>query len=84
MRIYFKSGCQNSKNVLPSTSGASVCGDKSLWSYGIGSDNTTRGPFGGTGYSEWPAIPLITSKTIDASTNAEGKLNVKIAVKAVK
>jgi len=46
-----------------------------------GQDGTPIGIKGGTGFSEWPSIPRITSKTIDSSTDAEGKINVKIAVK---
>lgn len=48
----------------------------------LGSDGTPIGPYGGTGFSEYPAIPRITSKTIDANSDAEGKINVKITVKA--
>ena len=48
----------------------------------IGSDGTPVGPYGGTGFSEYPAIPRIISKTIDSNSDAEGKINVKITVKA--
>ena len=48
----------------------------------VGSDGTPIGPYGGTGFSEYPAIPRITSKSIDANSDAEGKINVKITVKA--
>ena len=47
----------------------------------LGQDGKPVGINGGTGFSVWPAIPRITSKTIDSSTDAEGKINVKIAVK---
>lgn len=47
----------------------------------LGQDGKPVGINGGTGFSKWPAIPRITSKTIDSSTDAEGKINVKIAVK---
>ena len=47
-----------------------------------GSDGTPVGPYGGTGFSEYPAIPRIISKTIDSNSDAEGKINVKITVKA--
>jgi hypothetical protein len=40
------------------------------------------GPEGGTGYKLYPAIPRIISKQIDRQTNAEGKINVNIQVKA--
>ena len=39
-------------------------------------------PYSGTGFSFYPNIPRITSKTIDSNTDADGKLNVKITVKA--
>lgn len=48
----------------------------------LGSDGTVIGPYGGTGFSEYPAIPRIISKSIDSNSNAEGKINVKITVKA--
>ena len=48
----------------------------------LGSDGTAVGPYGGTGFAEYPAIPRITSKMIDSNSNAEGKINVKITVKA--
>lgn len=48
----------------------------------IGNDGTAVGPYGGTGFSEYPAIPRIISKTIDSNSDAEGKINVKITVKA--
>ena len=48
----------------------------------LGSDGTPIGPYGGTGFFEYPAIPRITSKSIDANSDAEGKINVKITVKA--
>lgn len=47
-----------------------------------GSDGTAVGPYGGTGFSEYPAIPHIISKSIDSNSDAEGKINVKITVKA--
>ena len=48
----------------------------------LGSDGTVVGPYGGTGFSQYPAIPRIISKSIDSNSNAEGKINVKITVKA--
>ena len=47
-----------------------------------GDDGTPVGPYGGTGFSPYPAIPRIVSKEIDGSTNDEGKINVKIDLKA--
>lgn len=47
-----------------------------------GNDGTPIGPNGGTGFSQYPAIPRIISKNIDGKTNDDGKINVKIEVKA--
>lgn len=49
---------------------------------GLGMDGTVRGPHGGTGFVEYPNIPRITGRTIDSQVDEEGKLNVKISVKA--
>lgn len=46
-----------------------------------GEDGTPVGPYGGTGFSQYPAIPRVISKNIDTHTNDEGKINVKIQVK---
>lgn len=47
-----------------------------------GDDNTKVGPEGGSGYKLYPAIPRIISKSIDRQTDAQGKINVNIQVKA--
>ncbi len=47
-----------------------------------GDDGTVVGPYGGTGFSQYPAIPRIISKDIDGKTDDDGKINVKIEVKA--
>ena len=47
-----------------------------------GNDGTPIGPYGGTGFSQYPAIPRVISKNIDGKTNDEGHINVKIEVKA--
>lgn len=49
---------------------------------GVGSDGTPRGPFGGSGFTDHPSIPRITSREIGVNPDAEGKLNVKITVSA--
>lgn len=49
-----------------------------------GDDGTVVGPYGGTGFSQYPAIPRIISKDIDGKTDDDGKINVKIEVKAEK
>lgn len=83
--LNFHNGCVNEGNKI---------GDMSILDYGkcqypahpidapLGSDGTVVGPYGGTGFSEYPAIPRIISKSIDSNSNAEGKINVKITVKA--
>jgi hypothetical protein len=48
----------------------------------LGDDGKKVGPEGGTGYKLYPAIPRIISKQIDRQTDAEGKINVNIQVKA--
>lgn len=82
--VYYTSGCQyagNSKktrsSVVSGTPYPAV-----LTNPGYGQDGTLRGPQGGTGFSFYPSIPRVTSKTIDSNTDADGKLNVKITVKA--
>lgn len=49
---------------------------------GIGDDGTPVGTYGGIGFSKYPAIPRLVSKTIDGYTNDEGKINVKVEVAA--
>lgn len=48
----------------------------------LGSDGTPRGPLGGTGFTDHPSIPRITSRKIDTNPDADGKVNVKITVSA--
>lgn len=48
----------------------------------LGDDNTKVGVEGGSGFKLYPAIPRILTKKIDRQTNAEGKINVSITVKA--
>lgn len=82
--VYYKSGCQNAGNTKKARSSI-VSGTQYpavLTNPGYGQDGTLRGPQGGTGFSFYPSIPRITSKTIDSNTDADGKLNVKITVKA--
>lgn len=50
----------------------------------LAKDKTYRGPAGGIGVSDYPAIPRIVNKTIDSNTDSEGKLNISITVKAEK
>lgn len=49
---------------------------------GVGMDGTSRGPSGGSGFSEYPSIPRIIEKEISSHTNDEGKISVKLTVKA--
>lgn len=83
-KVYYKSGCQNAGNTKETRSYV-VSGTQYpavLTNPGYGQDGTLRGPQGGTGFSSYPSIPRVTSKTIDSNTDADGKLNVKITVKA--
>ena len=87
--VTFPSGCINSGNINDKNYSAYyTTSDKSYpapqmkaGATALGQDGTPIGIYGGTGFSEYPSIPRITSKTIDSSTDAGGKLNVKIAVK---
>ena len=82
--VYYRSGCQNAGNTKKTRSSV-VSGTQYpavLTNPGYGQDGTLRGPQGGTGFSSYPIIPRVTSKTIDSNTDADGKLNVKITVKA--
>lgn len=82
--VYYNSGCQNAGNTKTTRSSV-ISGTQYpavLNNPGNGQDGTLRGPQGGTGFSFYPSIPRITSKTIDSNTDADGKLNVKITVKA--
>ncbi|MBQ5913257.1 MAG: hypothetical protein IIW93_09225 [Bacteroidaceae bacterium] len=83
-KVYYTSGCQNAGNTKEKR-GFVVSGTQYpavLTNPGYGQDGTLRGPQGGTGFSPYPSIPRVTSKTIDSNTDADGKLNVKITVKA--
>lgn len=82
--VYYYSGCQNegNKKLDRSTAISGTQYPAVLNNPGNGQDGTLRGPQGGTGFSFYPNIPRITSKTIDSNTDADGKLNVKITVKA--
>lgn len=81
-QVYFAPGCQNYSNIL-TNSGSILTEDQypsSPTSPDNGQDGTLRGPKGGTGFKYYPEIPRITSSTIDANTDSDGKLNVKINV----
>ena len=43
----------------------------------LGSDGTAVGPYGGTGFSEYPAIPRIISKSIDSTAMPKVRLMLK-------
>lgn len=85
LTLEFKTGCVNEKNekfrYLPTEKLNEYPAHIIIETF-FGSDRTPVGPYGGTGFSEYPAIPRITSKSIDANSDAEGKINVKITVKA--
>ena len=83
--VYFAAtGCVNSGNVIKTYTelfdGKEKYPAKPL-NAPNGDDGTIVGPYGGTGFSQYPAIPRIISKNIDTHTNDEGKINVKIQVK---
>ena len=84
LTLEFQTGCVNEKNAkagyLPTEKFLEYPAYPTYRT--VGSDGTPIGPYGGTGFSEYPAIPRITSKSIDANSDAEGKINVKITVKA--
>ena len=80
IKLKFPTGCQHSGN----TSKAYEEMQKILtWNtYPAKPNRSGYAPLTGTGFSEWPAIPRVTSSTIDAHTDVEGKINVNITVKA--
>ncbi len=85
IELDFKEGCVNIGNGRLSDS--EVFNDEENYpanpkNVPNGDDGTPVGPYGGTGFSQYPAIPRIISKDIDGKTNDEGKINVKIEVKA--
>ena len=84
--IYFSAtGCVSSGNIIKTYT--ELFGGKENYpakpqNAPYGDDGTVVGPYGGTGFSEYPAIPRIISKDIDGKTDEDGKINVKIEVKA--
>lgn len=86
LTLSFSSGCQNDGNTIGDYKELLKEGDLEYPSAPTtqvrGQDGTVVGPYGGTGFSEYPAIPRVISKSIDSNSNAEGKINVKITVKA--
>lgn len=81
--INYGSGCVNNGNIVGNQKFEVINGYPAHpIDAPLGSDGTSVGPYGGTGFSEYPAIPRIISKSIDSNSNAEGKINVKITVKA--
>lgn len=80
----YATGCVNignSNSIASSPYKSSFSYPNKEASFGNGQDGTPRGIMGGNGFSEYPDIPRIVGKQIDANTNAEGKINVKITVK---
>lgn len=81
----FISGCINMGNATASYfHNGYITGMNDSSDGKTGQDGTPVGITGGTGFSEYPAIPRITSQTIDSTTDSEGKLNVKVAVEVQK
>ena len=79
----YATGCVNignSNSIASSPYKSSFSYPNKEASFGNGQDGTPRGIMRGNGFSEYPDIPRIVDKQIDANTNAEGKINVKITV----
>ena len=51
------------------------------WDDKKGMDGTVVGNRGGSGFTQTPSIPRITSSSIDNCTDSQGKINVKISAK---
>lgn len=85
LTVNYGNGCVNSGNVV-ATYNSLFNGTLNMPAYPNtevkGDDNTKVGPEGGSGFKLYPAIPRIISKSIDRQTDAEGKINVNIQVKA--
>ena len=84
-KFVFQTGCVNSGNQIMTYTelfNSKMTYPASPLNAPNGEDGTVVGPNGGTGFSRYPAVPRIISKNIDGSTNDEGKINVKIEVKA--
>jgi len=82
----FSAGCTNEGNKTIAYSTLFPKGEvypANPTSPGNGQDGTVIGPYGGTGFTAYPSIPRITSREIDSSTDALGRLNVKIGVTVV-
>jgi hypothetical protein len=76
------------KDVFVFPDGIKTASDYSLkgtWGKNAATDGTDIGIFGGTGFNKGalPPVPYIQSYEIDEQTDAEGKLNIRINVKAV-
>lgn len=84
IRFEFNSGCVNLGNDYSSSFQSCTIGLNDNSDNKTGQDGTPVGITGGTGFSKYPAIPRITNQAIDATTDAEGKLNVKVAVEVQK
>lgn len=69
--------CSRSNNT--STSFYSVASTDKVYRY---NDLSPDGIYGPQNHKEYPAIPTITSSTIDGKTDAEGVLHVKITATA--
>ncbi len=48
----------------------------------LGSDGTSVGPLGGSGFTDRPSIPRVTSQSIGFKPDSIGNINVKISVSA--
>lgn len=85
MTMTYGNGCVHENNTVDTYANL-FNGEVNLTAYpnteAKGDDNTKVGPEGGSGFKFYPAIPRIIGKSIDRQTDAEGKINVSIQVKA--
>ena len=88
VRVYFDEGCLNIGNTYSDNSSKYIrhyyineqnCLLISSHNQ-IGDDGTPVGITGGSGFSPYPSVPRIISKSIASKTDSEGKLNVNISV----
>lgn len=79
--VTYSNGCVNANNKASKSFSTSSypCNIKDG---DLGQDGTPKGPYGGTGFSEWPSIPRVIESNIANNTDADGKLNVSFKVVA--
>lgn len=76
----FPDGCKHDGNESGQKySGGYPASEFSSKTYGTGIDGTVKGTYGGSGFKKESSIPKITSKTIPAYADEQGKINVTIS-----